>query len=344
YKLYETKGQLSKALNYLEEYKVLGDSILNLDKARQRSFMQTQFDIAQKDNQNRELTQRLEAKSRESYYYVIVVLLILGLAVSLASLYVFQRRSNVKLEETVTQRTQELKASNRRLVTANEELQEFSYITFHDLREPIRNISVFAGLAKRRLTQKKLSGVEDSLQFIAKSALQLDELVNSVYSFVRLGNADQQLDAFLLDALVEEIKGELTVMVKDNNGHITLVNEALTVTTNRSVLKIVLTNLISNSLKYNESDNAKVEIHAKKEEQHYHFQVKDNGIGIEPEFREQVFKMFKRLHHRGDYSGSGLGLAICRKLVERLGGEITVLGPGLEQQGVNIAFSIPVGE
>ncbi|MEN0003524.1 MAG: ATP-binding protein [Bacteroidota bacterium] len=340
YELYKEQGQLKRALRYFEEFKVLGDSVLTLDKARQLSLMQTQFDIVQKDNKNRELVQRLAAKSKESSYYVIVTLLILGLAISLASLYALQKKNNVKLEETVALRTQELKASNMRLTTANEELQEFSYITSHDLREPIRNISGFAGLAKRKLQENELHGVEDSLRYISKSAVQLNDLVNAVYNFVRLDHTDQQFETFPLDVLIEEIKEELAMLLLDKNGRITLFTNHLSITTSRSMLKIILKNLIGNALKYNSSEAAKVEIHILKNDQQYIFQIKDNGIGIDPDFREQVFKMFKRLHNRGDYSGSGLGLAICKKLVQRLGGRIEVSGSGLNDKGTQIDFSI----
>jgi signal transduction histidine kinase len=179
----------------------------------------------------------------------------------------------------------------------------------------------------------------DFLSKISKSAIQLNDLVNDVYNFVRLDELSLNKDIFMLSDLTDEIRTDLQKLDKEKNGRLRV--SSIQLRMSKNLLKIILKNLIQNGWKYNEQKESMVNINCVETETTYEFEVSDNGIGIAPQFHEQVFQMFKRLHGRGDYAGSGLGLPICKKMVVKMGGDISITTPGIGEDGITVRFFIP---
>jgi signal transduction histidine kinase len=336
--LYEDKGNTAKALQYHKAFKSLSDSLLNLDRSRQIGFLQTQFDVAEHKRSKARLQEKLDIQNKLSNQYMALWLLAVGLLAALFFLYRLKSQSNKRLETEVNARTRELRDSNEQLQLANQELRQFAYITSHDMREPVRNINRFATLIQRRLQKGETENIEEFLQYISRGALQLDELIKDVYSFTQLYEVHRQYTNVGLSEIIGTIKTDLASLIREKNGTLAFKDHALYVP--EKPLKIVLKNLLENAWKYNENEEAVVQLSCTENTTHYTFRMEDNGIGISTEYDEYVFKMFKRLHNREQYTGSGLGLSIVKKLVQKMGGSIHIERPGLDGQGVAMVFTI----
>lgn len=336
--LYEKKGNTAKALQYHKAFKSLSDSLLSIDRSRQITFLQTQFDVAEHKRSNARLQEKLHIQNKLSNQYMGLWLLALGLLAALFFLYRLKSQSNKRLETEVSARTRELRNSNEQLQLANQELRQFAYITSHDMKEPVRNISRFATLIQRRLQKGETENIEEFLQYISRGALQLDELIKDVYSFTQLDELHRQYTNVGLGEIIGTIKTDLDSLIREKNGTLAFEDYALYVP--EKPLKIVLKNLLENAWKYNENEEAVVQLSCTESTTHYIFRMEDNGIGIPKEYDEYVFKMFKRLHDREQYTGSGLGLSIVKKLVQKMGGNIHIERPGLDGRGIAMVFTI----
>lgn len=338
--LYEKKGDLKQSLQFLRASHTLNDSIYNIDQSRQLSFLQTNFDIAQKERENQGLQNELTAKTRQNNLSLLVIALTVAILGLIFWLWLTQRRHSTRLEEQVTERTQQLKESNERLLAANDELREFAYITSHDLKEPIRNISGFSTLANRRIEAGRSEEAVEFLDYINQSAKQLNTLVNDVYQFVKLEDFELSGQNIQLDPLLQNINKELNGPSAKKNFELSFQSDVQDIYTSAPLLRIVLKNLIENSIKYNKNGTPKIAVSCQATNGVHRFTVSDNGIGIPEEYHEQVFRMFKRLHNREQYEGSGLGLSICQKIVSRMGGQIKIT-ESIIGQSTTIVFDLP---
>lgn len=330
--LYEKKHEFFQALSYAEETKRINDSLFNLNKSRQLALLQTQFGIEEEERKNEILENRIEYQSKKSSYLLVGSILAILVAI-LSFVMAYQRKKNKnKLEQTVAKRTKALQF-------ANQELKEFAYITSHDMREPIRSIHSFSKLAEKRLVSNQITDVKEYLDIIGKSSIQLNNLVSDVYHFIKIEESAIKKETFELHNILTDIATDLSLQIKEKNAELDF-GDNIPINNNYSLLKLILKNLIENGIKYNESVPAKVQVSCSETSEFYEFIVADNGIGIEKEFRDYVFRMFKRLHNRGKYPGSGLGLPICKKIVQQLGGEIYIEDIGVDQRGTSFIFTI----
>jgi PAS domain S-box-containing protein len=211
------------------------------------------------------------------------------------------------------------------LETSNQALERFAFIASHDLKEPIRNIGSFAGLLRRRLAPAEDSEVGEYLGFIERNVQGMNRLIEAVMTVSRLGQEGLSFEPVNLVEMIKEISGKLWNENKDKQLQVTYEGDVL-VKGDEELLQQLVQNLLENALKYNTAEQPHLLIKIKADENpgFVHLHMEDNGIGIQEDYREHVFEMFKRLHSRADYSGTGIGLAICRRIVELHGGEIWI--------------------
>lgn len=242
------------------------------------------------------------------------------------------RTLNSELEQRVNVRTAEL-------TRANEDLNQFAYAASHDLQEPLRNVSLYSQLMARRYSGKLDKDADTYLGFISQSAQRMQQLLRDVLNYTQVATGvsepmEQPLDAQLgLDAALEN----LHAAILESGAEITH-DKLPAVYLYQAHLVQLFQNLIGNAIKYRSETALKVHIGARKQGDSWLFSVKDNGIGIEPQYAEKIFGVFKRLHKEA-YPGTGIGLAICQKIVHRYRGHIwaeSELG-----KGTTFFFTLP---
>ena len=220
----------------------------------------------------------------------------------------------------------------------NKELQEFSHIVSHDLREPLRTIISFSNILEEELGDKLDGESREYLEFIVGAAGRMSELITKLLEYSRLGRVDVKYEPVDLNECLQEILDNLYMQISENEA-IVKVGKLPVVYGDAVLLSQVFQNLISNSLKFRGDDVPSIEISAKKTSTHWQVLVSDNGIGIDPEFLEAIFLPFRRLHSVKQYPGTGMGLSICKKIVERHGGNIHAISNS--GQGTTFQISLP---
>jgi PAS domain S-box-containing protein len=224
----------------------------------------------------------------------------------------------------------EQKETEEELRRANDDLQQFAYSASHDLQEPIRNVAIYSELVARRY-QKVLDA--DGLQFLGflnEGGRRLATLIHDLLTYTRAGMEDG--DATIVDssAVLKHALSSLAEAIRESGASVTS-DPLPEVWMGETHLQQVFQNLISNGLKYRNETTPRIHVAAVSLGATWRFSVQDNGIGIDPQYKEKIFGVFKRLHRDQKYAGTGIGLAICQRVVQRYGGRIWVesaLGKG----------------
>jgi len=222
---------------------------------------------------------------------------------------------------------------------SNEELGQFAYIASHDLQEPLRMVASYTQLLSRRYKGKLDSDADEFIAFAVDGASRMQRLIQDLLAYSRVGTKGKDLAETSSDAALQQAIINLRGAIEERGAMITHDDPLPVVLADEMQLVQLFQNLIGNAIKYHRSGVPQVHVSvvrngAKK----WNFAVKDNGLGIDPQYFERIFGMFQRLHKRDEFAGTGIGLAICKKIVERHGGNITVESqPGL---GSTFGFSL----
>lgn len=218
-------------------------------------------------------------------------------------------------------------AFTERLARSNAELERFAYIASHDLQEPLRSVVSFATLLQRRLTPVLDDEAREYLQFVIDGSDRMNRMVRGLLELSRLDGAPLQLRPLPLAPLLEELRLELSSAIETAGAQLEL-DATATVLADPQQLRRVLLNLIGNALKFRGEARPLIRVLAQDGGDHWQLQVCDNGIGIDPRHRAEVFQVFRRLHTAEQFPGTGMGLAICERIVVAHGGRIWVEGAG----------------
>jgi signal transduction histidine kinase len=243
------------------------------------------------------------------------------------------------LNEQLEKTQQSLTKTVAHLERANEDLTQFTYFFSHDLQEPLRKLNYFTKLLKEDVGPDLNQQAEQDVEFITDAARRMQGLVDSLLKLSRVGQAAMEWEPVNLEECVTEALNCL-IARSDETGA-TIRHDALPVVAgDLALLTHLYQNLIGNALKFACDQSPLIELTAELIGTSWILGVRDNGIGIEPEFAQLIFTPFQRLHNGGKFEGSGVGLAVCKKVVERHGGRIWVESkPGL---GAHFKFSLPV--
>ena len=231
-----------------------------------------------------------------------------------------------------------LAKANRELGERNADLNEFTRAASHDLKEPLRHVTIYSQLLQSQLGDSLTEEAAESLAFITGGVERMRAMVENILSFARVGQVEMDIQLVCLDACVDAALQVLGFRIEETGATIHR-QELPQVQGDLSMLTQLYQNLISNALKFVGSEPPVVHLTAEYESGYWTLGVQDNGIGIDSDYAEQIFTPFQRLHSYSEYEGSGIGLATCRRTVERHGGRIwveSVLG-----QGAHIKFTLP---
>jgi PAS domain S-box-containing protein len=222
---------------------------------------------------------------------------------------------------------------------ANQDLEQFAYSASHDLQEPLRGVKIYSELLKNRYSAKLDGQALEFLHYLLESASRMEMLVDDLLAYTQVTKVDAPEDRADANKALTEVLENLNGAIMESGARITS-DPLPSVRAHDAHLKQLFQNLLGNAIKYRNLDRIPtVHVKAKRRDENWLFSVIDNGIGIEAEYKKQIFGLFKRLHAGDEYPGTGIGLAICQRIVERYQGRIWVESePG---NGSTFLFTLP---
>jgi PAS domain S-box-containing protein len=223
---------------------------------------------------------------------------------------------------------------------ANQDLEQFVYSATHDLQEPLRTVKIYAELLAKRYGEALDGEAREFVQYVHNGATRMQTLLRDLLAYTRVTKFDKPVQIADANEALQAVLSNLAAAVSESGAHIT-VAPLPSLPVHGTHLQQIFQNLISNAIKYR-SPERRPEVHvtAERQNEQWVFAVRDNGIGIDPEYKENIFGLFKRLHTSDEYSGTGIGLAICQRIVDQYHGRIWVESePG---RGSTFRFTLPV--
>jgi signal transduction histidine kinase len=236
------------------------------------------------------------------------------------------------------QAERELQETAAKLSRSNADLEQFAYVASHDLKEPLRAISGSVQILQERYQTQLGADAEQVIRHTVEGALRMQRLIDDLLTYSRLATREAPLEPADCSAIVQEVLANLAQSIQESKAVVT--HDPLpTVAGDRTQLLQVFQNLISNGIKYRSQRTPKIHIGVEDRDGEWLFSVRDNGIGIAPQYAERIFRIFQRLHTRKEYSGTGIGLAVCKKIIERHGGKIWIESE--PEEGSTFFFTLP---
>lgn len=247
-----------------------------------------------------------------------------------------------KIARDITEQVEHQRAlerANALLARSNADLEHFAYSASHDLQEPLRTVSIYSEMLQRKFGGKLGESGDEYVRFILEGAARMEQLLKDLRTYVHSSKASDEGAQDLDSAeVLRRTLVNLKPAIDRNQASITH-GPLPWVRIHEFQLEQLFQNLIGNAILYRSERTPEIHIGAELSGCMWQFSVRDNGIGIDPQYREQVFGIFKRLHSPAEYPGTGMGLAICQRIIERVGGRIWVESePG---RGSTFLFTVP---
>ena len=234
-----------------------------------------------------------------------------------------------------------LRSQAAALARSNTELEQFAYVVSHDLRQPLRMVNSYMQMLMRRLADKLDDDTRQMMHFASEGATRMDQMLVALLEYSRVGRKGAPMGLLSSRDGLDEALRFLAPAIREAQAEVRVSGDWPDIIACRDEFTRLLQNLIGNALKYHAPDRPPVvEVSVVPLGTGWRFCVNDNGIGIDPEQFDRLFKVFQRLHTRDKYEGTGIGLAVARKIVERHGGQISVESAG-ENQGCRFCFTLP---
>jgi signal transduction histidine kinase len=244
------------------------------------------------------------------------------------------------MRRRIVEELEALAEARDELQRSNAELEQFAYVASHDLQEPLRKVASFTQMLARRYEGQLDERADQYIGFAVDGAKRMQELINDLLAFSRVGRMSEAFSDVDTAALVERARAALATRLEETGGRIEVEGELPVVQGEATLLGLVFQNLLANALKFVAEEPPRIRVDAAREADGWRFCVTDNGIGIEPRHAERIFKMFQRLHTREEYEGTGIGLSIARKIAWRHDGDITA--SGVEGEGAAFRLTLPL--
>ncbi|MEO0848105.1 MAG: ATP-binding protein [Cyanobacteria bacterium J06648_1] len=241
----------------------------------------------------------------------------------------------------VLRQADELALLAQDLERSNSELKRFAYVASHDLQEPLNHVSNYVQLLEMRYGDRLDEDAKDFIGFAVEGVSLMQTLIDDVLVYSKVDSQDSEFKITDSGVALEKALTNLQRRIRDSNAEIIVADSLPILKADTTQLMQLFQNLIVNAIKFRSAAPPKVEIGVERLEDEWLFSVKDNGIGIDPQFSDRIFVIFQRLHTRDEYPGTGMGLAICKKIIECHRGKIWVESE--LETGSTFYFTIPVG-
>jgi len=224
------------------------------------------------------------------------------------------------------------------LAVSNGELERFAYVASHDLQEPLRMVSSFLQLLQRKYNDQLDETARKYIHFSVDGAERMKQLINDLLQYSRVGTSSLEITQVNMEEVMEDVLLLFRNEVHTIDAEI-IIGPMPVIEAGKSAMAQLMQNLVGNALKYRSIEKPMVTISAKELPDAWEFMVKDNGIGIDAQYREKIFVIFQRLHNKDQFNGTGIGLAICKKIIECYQGKIWVESEF--GKGSKFIFAIP---
>jgi PAS domain S-box-containing protein len=234
-----------------------------------------------------------------------------------------------------------LRRVNERLAQSNADLEYFAYSASHDLQEPLRMISAYSEMLRRKYGNRLDEKANQYLSYMTEGSARMERLLRDLRGFTHVSTHAGVAPEIDANAVLQSALTNLQVAIDESHAEVTS-DPLPTVSLHEFQLEQLFQNIVGNAIHYRSEAAPRIHIQAEPHGEAWKFSIQDNGIGIAAEYKEKIFGLFKRLHTAADYCGSGMGLAICHRIVERVGGRIWVesqLG-----RGSTFFFTLPAGK
>ena len=349
--IYTISGHFEEALNQRLLATRLQDSIANQDiKLKIKSLeIKKEFNNKQREVELEKKEALFEASSAYQTKIRNILLACLALLIFGGCLMYRAYLTTLHVKEQLLVKNSSLKKTEARLAETNKDLQkhidlnveleQFAYIASHDIKAPLRTISNFTGILKNNFYEQAAEREKTCFDFVEKSAKSLNLLVDDLLEFSKANSQSVNIETIAFKKLLEEVRQNLDFSITSSNATIHTSNCNFSINADQIKLKQILQNLLSNALKFKDSNRKPIiEIHTREEKDFYYISIKDNGIGISEEHFEEVFDKFARLNSQAKFEGSGLGLSICAKYINKHQGKIWI--ERNKEFGVTFTFTI----
>jgi len=243
-----------------------------------------------------------------------------------------------KRAERELKQAEELKQAIEALELSNRDLEQFAYVASHDLQEPLRMVSSFTQLLAKRYQGKLDKDADEFIDYIVAGARRMQALINDLLTYSRVDTRGESFGPIDSEAAFNQAIANLRVAIEEGEAVITHDPLPPLIADNSQIVQL-FQNLLGNAIKFHGKELPRVHVSARQENNEWVFSVRDNGIGIAPDYFDRVFVIFQRLHGREEYPGTGTGLAICKRIVERHDGRIRVESE--LNKGSTFYFTIP---
>lgn len=231
-------------------------------------------------------------------------------------------KSNVDITQRKAMEN-EITQTSERLRQSNAELEQFAYVASHDLQEPLRMVASYVQLLQKRYQGKLDAEADEFIDYAVDGANRMRGLIDDLLIYSRVGRLGKPFERTSVESTLNIALKNLETSITENNATITH-DKLPVINADAGQLVQLFQNLVGNAIKFHGNEPPKVHVSARDKGSEFEFEVADNGIGIDPQYFDRLFKIFQRLHTRDEYPGSGIGLAVCKKIVERHGGRIWI--------------------
>jgi len=260
-----------------------------------------------------------------TYHFFFLVSAFISLLITRMSL-VGERKEKEKSRHLLNElkvHQNEIESKNKNLERLNGDMERFVYMASHDLKTPLRNITSFLSLIKRKVTHSKDPELMEYLEFVSSNSVRMHHLIEDILSYSVLNKNSSNVVDLDLNSILAEVRENMAALLLEKNGLVRF-KKLPYIKGDRSKFILLFQNLVENALKYNRDAVPEVNVSFRKTKESGSIIVQDNGIGIPVEYNQKIFEMFTRLHNVDEFSGTGIGLATCKRIVEDTGGQIKV--------------------
>ena len=311
--IYKQKKDFSNAYLCLETARLYGDSLFNEEKVRNITQAQFIFDAERSEKKYKDL------QLHQSQIWLVSLIMFFSVITISLVYFLYLRGQNNKALKI---KNDEIKQKNHSLEESNEILQQFAYASAHDLREPLRSISSFTSIIKRRYVALLPPEASDYMNFVTLGVKRMETLLSALLEYSTIiVESNIVSEPTSIYSVLEDVKTNLHTIVDEKQGSIFYTQSTCAIRMSRLHMTQLFQNLIGNALKF-ANKPPKIYVMCKSSKDYFLITIQDNGIGINPEYGNKIFRLFQRLNKPADYEGTGIGLTICKNIVEKYGGKI----------------------